>query len=154
MCIFLPQARDGLWSLTQQMASESNFLDYHIPYKKVKVGKFKLPKFKISFGFEASDILKSSGMISPFSSNAELTEMMDFGGGLYVSGIFHKFFLEVNEEGSEAAAATAAVFSTRGGFFPLESVDFVADHPFAFLIKEDTTRVVLFTGHVLNPLME
>ncbi|KAB2628025.1 serpin-ZX-like [Pyrus ussuriensis x Pyrus communis] len=70
---------------------------------------------------------------------------------LYVSSIFHKSFIEVNEEGTEAAAATAGVIK----FLCLEvprTVDFVADRPFLFLIKEELTGTVLFIGHVLNPL--
>ncbi|PKA65924.1 Serpin-ZX [Apostasia shenzhenica] len=157
MYIFLPEACQGLSSLIDKMASESNFLDYHIPHEKVEPRKFKLPKFKISFGFEVSEILRRLGLSSPFGPYAELTEMADsavISNNLYVSSIFHKSFLEVNEEGSEAASATAAVVTLKALSYPLEPVDFVADHPFAFLIREDMTKVVLFAGHVLNPLLE
>lgn len=71
------------------------------------------------------------------------------GKNLYVSSIFHKSFIEVNEEGTEAAAASAGVIKLRG--IPM-TVDFVADRPFLFLIREEMTGTVLFIGHVLNPL--
>jgi serpin B len=75
---------------------------------------------------------------------------------LYVSSVFHKSFVEVNEEGTEAAAASAGVVrmcrSLRAK--PPTKVDFVADHPFLFLIREDTAGVVLFIGHVINPILQ
>ena len=75
------------------------------------------------------------------------------GKDLYIDSVFHKAFVEVNEEGTEAAAASAAVVQLRGLFFG-GPTEFVADHPFVFLIREDITGVVLFVGHVLNPLLE
>lgn len=152
MYLFLPDAKDGLPALVEKVGSESRFLDRHIPYQKVEVGDFRIPRFKISFGFEASNVLKGLGLVLPFSAGGDLTEMVDsnVGQNLYVSSIYHKSFIEVNEEGTEAAAASAAVIKLRG--LPLPKVDFVADHPFLFLIREDLTGTVLFVGHVLNPL--
>lgn len=150
MYIFLPDARDGLWNLQEKLSSESGFLDHHCPRQKVAVGTFKLPRFKISFGFEASEVLKGLGLILPFTGGG-LTELVDspVGGNLYVSSVFHKSVVEVNEEGTEAAAGTAAVLLLRS--LPMDPLDFEADHPFVFVIREDTTGVVLFTGHLLNP---
>ncbi|KAL6012558.1 hypothetical protein ACLOJK_003047 [Asimina triloba] len=76
------------------------------------------------------------------------------GRDLVVSSIHRKSFIEVNEEGTKAAAATAVLAGRRSR--PLEidqPIDFVADHPFAFLIRENMTGTVLFIGHVLNPLL-
>ncbi|XP_008220715.1 PREDICTED: serpin-ZX-like [Prunus mume] len=152
MHVFLPDAKDGLPSLVEKLGSESGFLDRHLPKQQVEVGDFKLPKFKISFGFEASNVLKGLGVVLPFSGGG-LTEMVDspVGQTLYVSSIFHKSFIEVNEEGTEAAAASAAVINSRS--LPI-TIDFVADHPFLFLIREELTGTVLFIGHVLNPLAD
>ncbi|KAL4649772.1 hypothetical protein ACB092_01G038600 [Castanea dentata] len=152
MYFFLPDAKDGLPALVEKVGSESGFLDCHLPEQKVKVGEFRIPKFKISFGFEASKLLKELGLVLPFSGEADLTEMVDslVGQNLYVSSIFHKSFIEVNEEGTEAAAASAAVMELAS--LPPPKMDFVADHPFLFLIREDLTGTVLFVGHVLNPL--
>ncbi|XP_058222737.1 serpin-ZX-like isoform X1 [Rhododendron vialii] len=155
MYFFLPNAKDGLSALMEKVSSESGFLDRHLPYQEVEVGEFRIPKFKISFGFEASKVLKGLGLVLPFSGGEGLTEMVDspaVGRNLYVSSIFHKSFIEVNEEGTEAAAASAAVVKLRGLAIP-EKIDFVADHPFFFVIREDMTGVVLFIGHVLNPLV-
>uniref|UniRef100_A0A1D1XWS9 Serpin-ZX n=1 Tax=Anthurium amnicola TaxID=1678845 RepID=A0A1D1XWS9_9ARAE len=152
MCLFLPDGKDGLWGLVEKLSSESAHLDRYLPMQKVEVGHFEIPKFKISFGFEASRILKEMGLTLPFSGG-ELTEMVDspLGKQLVVSSICHKSFVEVNEEGTEVAAASAVV--TRLAGISRGRMDFVADHPFLFLIREDLMGVVLFVGHVLNPLL-
>ncbi|XP_047087754.1 serpin-ZX-like [Lolium rigidum] len=154
MYILLPDALDGLWNLAERVSSEPEFLEKHIPTEKVPVGQFKLPKFKISFGFEASNLLKGLGLHLPFSTEADLSEMVDSEQKLCISSVFHKSFVEVNEEGTEAAAATAVTIMLMS--LPLDppmKMDFVADHPFLFMIREDLTGVVLFIGHVLNPLL-
>jgi serpin B len=157
MYILLPAARNGLWSLASRLTSEPEFLEKHIPTTKVLVRHFRLPKFKISFEFEASKLLKGLGVQLPFSTEADLSEMVELqlGQNLYVSSIFHKSFVEVNEEGTEAAAASAGVVKMGRSLRakPPTKVDFVADDPFLFLIREDTAGVVLFIGHVINPIL-
>ncbi|KAK7410012.1 hypothetical protein VNO78_00474 [Psophocarpus tetragonolobus] len=154
MYFFLPDAKDGLSALAEKLASESGFLEHKLPNEKVEVGDFRIPKFKISFGFEASNVLKELGVVLPFSVGG-LTEMVDspVGQNLCVSNIFHKSFIEVNEEGTEAAAATAGIILLRSSQLPTK-IDFVADHPFLFLIREDLTGTVLFIGQVLDPRSE
>ncbi|CAI9116611.1 OLC1v1017805C1 [Oldenlandia corymbosa var. corymbosa] len=151
MYFFLPDAKDGLRALVDKLDSQPGFIDRHLPRRKVEVGKFLLPKFKMSFGFEASKTLKDLGLILPFSDGG-LSEIVDssVGRNLFVSNIFHKSFIEVNEEGTEAAASTAAVVMLRALLVD-DKPDFVADHPFLFVIREDMTGVVQFIGSVLNP---
>ena len=153
MYFFLPDAKDGLPALVEKVSSESGFLERHLPYQPVEVGELRIPRFKISFGLKASEVLKRLGLVLPFSGEGGLTEMVDSpqGRDLFVSNIFHKSFIEVNEEGTEAAAATSAVIALRSLRIP-QTIDFVADHPFLFLIRENATGVVLFIGHVINPL--
>ncbi|XP_031484554.1 serpin-ZXA-like [Nymphaea colorata] len=155
MYLFLPDERNGLHNLVEKVGSDLDFINRHLPSNKVSVGQFMIPKFKISYGFEASGVLKQMGLFLPFSGEAELTEMVDspLGNKLSVSSIFHKSFIEVNEEGTEAASATAAVVMLRSAMMPQPPIDFVADHPFLFLIREELTGVLLFVGHVLNPLL-
>ncbi|KAJ8541059.1 hypothetical protein K7X08_001875 [Anisodus acutangulus] len=156
MYFFLPDANDGLPALVEKVSSESQFLERHLPYQKVGVGEFRIPKFKVSFGFEASNVLKGLGLVLPFSGDG-ITEMVNspVSSNLHVSSIFQKSFIEVNEEGTEAAAAaaTAGVIKLRA-LMVEEKINFVADHPYFFLIREDATGVVLFVGSVLNPLVD
>nr|GEW16087.1 serine protease inhibitor (SERPIN) family protein [Tanacetum cinerariifolium] len=145
MYMFLPNEKDGIPLLIEKIGSQSDFLERHIP-PRTRVGRFMIPKFYISFGFEASKMLKELGLVLPFAPGG-LTEMAD--EGLSVSSIHHKAFLEVNEEGTEAAAATTMVANTLG--ITPGPVDVVADHPFLFMIREDTSGEVLFIGQVANP---
>ncbi|KAK1355196.1 Serpin-ZX [Heracleum sosnowskyi] len=152
MYFLLPNAKDGLPTLVEKLGSESGFLNRHLTRASEKVKKFLITKFKISFGFEASEALKGLGLASPFLPG-QFTEMVK--GSLdskimYATNIFHKSFIEVNEEGTKASAAFG--IAVGGGCTPIKDIDFVADHPFMFFVREDTTGVVLFSGHVLNPL--
>jgi serpin B len=153
MYFILPDAKDGLSALVEKMASDSESLHHKLHFiSEVKVGDFRIPRFNVSFGFEISDMLKELGVVLPFSPGG-LTKMVDSveDQKLYVSKIFHKSFIIVNEEGTEAAAVTYAFCQSFGP--PRPQLDFVADHPFLFLIKEDWTRTILFVGQVLNPLV-
>lgn len=150
MYFLLPDANDGLPALIEKLGSQSGFLERHIPQTQEEVGDFRIPKFKISYGVEISNALKELGVVTLPFSGGELTEMVDslVGQNLHVSSIFHKAFIEVNEEGTEAAAASAAVIKLRG--LP-SKIDFVADHPFLFVVREDMTGTLLFVGKVLHP---
>ncbi|KAG8366105.1 hypothetical protein BUALT_Bualt17G0041300 [Buddleja alternifolia] len=155
MYFFLPDAKDGLPSLLEKMGSESKFIERHLPYQEIKVGDFLIPKFKINFDFEASGVLKRLGLVLPFSCEDGLTEMVESNvrENLYVSSIFQKWFIEVNEEGTEAAAISVCTF-VGGSPWIADELDFVADHPFLFVIREDTTGAVLFVGQVLDPVVD
>ncbi|XP_074364790.1 serpin-ZX-like [Apium graveolens] len=152
MYIFLPDAKEGLAELVEKAGSECGFLDRYAPNKAVQVGDFRIPKFKFEYIIEASEALKSLKLVLPFS--AGLTNMVDASWPLLVSKIVHKSFIEVDEKGTEAAAATVACMAVGCSMYrPIEvKIDFVADHPFLFVIRENTTGMVQFIGHVLNPL--
>nr|ACN59483.1 serpin 1 [Triticum aestivum] len=154
MYILLPEAPGCLSSLAEKLSAEPDFLERHIPRQRVAIRQFKLPKFKISFGIEASDLLKCLGLQLPFSDEADFSEMVDspMPQGLRVSSVFHQAFVEVNEQGTEAAASTAIKMVPQQAR-PPSVMDFIADHPFLFLLREDISGVVLFMGHVVNPLL-
>ncbi|XP_022005048.1 serpin-ZX [Helianthus annuus] len=158
MYFFLPDAKDGLQSLIRRIDSTNDFFYRHIPHKKVEVGKFLIPKFKITFDFEASQMLKELGLVLPFENlpfkdGDGFPEMVDssLGKKLYVSSIHHKSFLEMNEYGTEAAAVSRKKMELLSSRYMPKKVDFVADHPFLFVIREDVTGVLLFMGQVINP---
>ncbi|EYU25364.1 hypothetical protein ABFS82_03G049000 [Erythranthe guttata] len=154
MYFFLPDAKDGLPDLLDRVASESGFIESHTPNRPVLVGEFRIPKFKINFQFEAMNVIKELGVVLPFYPGG-LTEMVDSaidGESLYVSGIFQKAFIEVNEKGTEAAAVSNILVGGGGDFGRKKRLDFVADHPFLFAIREDKTGVVVFFGQLINPI--
>ncbi|WZZ39435.1 hypothetical protein YC2023_035694 [Brassica napus] len=113
-------------------SSTLGFLDSHTPIKQVEVGVFRIPKFKIDFGFEASKAFNGLNLDS-LSLN-------------------HKALVEIDEDGAEAAAVTVLRCCSGGrGFSSGRRIDFVADHPFLFMIREDKTGTVLFVGQIFDP---
>ncbi|XP_052136248.1 serpin-Z2A-like [Oryza glaberrima] len=154
MCTFLPDARDGLPALVDEMASSSgagSFLRGHRPTRRCEVGELRVPRFKVSFYSQINEVLKGMGVEAAFDVHkADLSGMVDGGqqGGLVVEKVMHRAVVEVNEEGTEAAASTACTMRLLSMIYP---VDFVADHPFAFFVVEEVSGAVLFAGHVLDP---
>ena len=110
-----------------------------------------LPRFKIESKFDLVEPLMELGMTDMFDeSSADFSGMT--GGnnkGLYVSKVLQKAFVEVNEEGTEAAAATAAIMMGRSR--QPEPERFTCDRPFMFLIRDNLTGLILFSGHVTDP---
>jgi serpin B len=111
-----------------------------------------LPKFTIKTPlYNLNDYLKELGMPTAFGPNADFSGMTGFRE-LYISKVLHKAFVEVNEEGTEAAAATAVIMF-KSGFNPDEELRIVfnADHPFLFTIHHKETGTILFMGTVNDP---
>ncbi|XP_007900824.1 leukocyte elastase inhibitor isoform X2 [Callorhinchus milii] len=108
----------------------------------------RLPKFKLEDNYELKPILSSLGMQDVFDSAKVDLSGMSGCRDLYMSRVVHKSFLEVNEEGTEAAAATAAIAS----FCMLTREEiFTADRPFLFFIRHTKTNSILFFGRVSSP---
>lgn len=109
-----------------------------------------LPKFKLETRYDLSENLKAMGMPTAFASGADFSGM-DGTKSLFIDMVIHKAFIEVNEEGTEAGAASI-VYLSRSGIdnSPVLPV-FRADHPFLFLIKDKETGTILFIGRVVNP---
>ncbi|KAL6868102.1 hypothetical protein ACP4OV_014947 [Aristida adscensionis] len=165
MCVFLPDDDDGLPSLVEKIASSPEFLHDHLPRKMVPVGKFRLQKFKLAFESDIAPALKRLGLRVPFDRvKANMSDMLleEELRGVYVNRVVHKAVIEMNEEGSEAAAVTVesdddmgySPFSDDDYVAPPPPVNFVADHPFVFFIVEETSGAVVFAGHVLDPSKE
>ncbi|XP_044318455.1 putative serpin-Z8 [Triticum aestivum] len=109
MCIFLPDALDGLPSLVDAIASQPGFLHKHLPKRKLGVREFRVPKFKLSFHSSVVTILKKLGLQLPFSDQADLSDMVERDESdlpLVLSDVIHKAVIEVNEEGTIAAAVS------------------------------------------------
>lgn len=150
MLVLLPREIEGIKELEDTFTVET--LNTLLPKTwNAKVDVY-LPKFKVTWGtFVLNNTLAALGMPDAFDS-----EKADFSGmngkrGFWISDVFHTAFIEVNEEGTEAAAATA-VRMTRGSAGV--SAVFRADHPFIFIIKDNRTGSILFIGRVMNPAKE
>ncbi|XP_016940901.3 serine protease inhibitor 42Dd [Drosophila suzukii] len=138
MTIFLPREVGGLSSLEEKIAGFARPLEAREVY-------VKLPRFKIEFRDELKETLEKLGIRELFTDNSDLSGLFGDKSGGKVSQVSHKAFLEVNEEGAEAAAATSVAVTNRAGF----SMFFVADHPFAFVIRDANT--IFFQGHLVSP---
>ncbi|KAM9848824.1 antithrombin-III [Aulostomus maculatus] len=110
-----------------------------------------IPRFQVEDSFSLKEKLENMGLTDLFSPEAaSLPGMLEDGtGSLFISDAYHKAFLEVNEEGSEAAAVTSVVAIGRSIDFNREV--FLADRPFLLLIRESTINTLLFTGRVADP---
>lgn len=146
MIVFLPKEIDGLAELERNLTNDNvkNWIAKLSNSRESEV-RVALPKFETSCKFELAGVLAEMGMPHAFVS-------ADFSGmtgkrDLFVSKVIHKAFVDVNEEGTEAAAATA-MWEARS---ISRSPTFRADHPFVFMIRENQTGSILFLGRVVDP---
>ena len=109
-----------------------------------------LPKFTFESTFNLSDVLKSMGMVAAFErGQADFSGMTD-KNDLFVSDVIHKAFVAVDEEGTEAAAATAVIMEAVSAI--MYDVTLTIDRPFIFIIRDKPSGQILFIGRVLNPI--
>lgn len=106
-----------------------------------------LPKFKLEEQYSLKDRLDKMGMSSLFQAGAADLTGMSSQEGLFVSSVSHKAFVEVNEEGTEAAAATVVMIA----LCMAREEHFMADHPFLFFIRHNPTKSILFFGRFRGP---
>jgi serpin B len=160
MLILLPDKKDGLRNL--EMSLSRHMLDDCVAKLGVREVKVILPRFKFTWGtVNMGDQLTALGMPLAFDQSRA-----DFSGinghtppdeqALFISAVFHKTFIEVNEEGTEAAAATAATARVITSMYstPPRVPVFRADHPFLCAIRDRKTGAILFLGRISNPTQE
>lgn len=113
-------------------------------------GSLQMPRFTLKQNFSLIDALKQQGMHLAFDMyNADFDRMV--GGGGYLSEVQQFTYVEVHEEGTEAAAVTKVVATPLASSEPLKTLDMVVDHPFLFLIRDQDTGQILFMGTVTDP---
>ncbi|MFH2052975.1 MAG: serpin family protein [bacterium] len=148
MVVILPRETAGLADLERGLTwgEIEGWVD-GLAARSVQV---RLPRFELEGEFELGKVLADLGMPTAFTGRADFSGM-NGEGGLFISKVVHKSFVKVDEQGTEAAAATAVVMK-RTSIEPMgEPVLFQADHPFLFMIKHRTTGAVLFMGKVADP---
>jgi len=141
MLILLP--KDSIEQLESELTIE-NLNNWTARLKEEEVSIY-LPRFKFETKYFMAKTLREMGMSSAFG-NADFSGMTG-RRDLYISNVIHQAFVEVNEEGTEAAAATAVVMKEAAMMKKL----FNADHPFIFIIREKETGNILFLGRVSDP---
>jgi serpin B len=141
--IVLPNERQGLKSVKSKLTDFALIEKSITQLKEVEV-HVTIPKFKIETSYSLKEQLSQLGMKEVFTSSADLSGI-DGKLDLVVSKVIHKAVIEVNEEGSEAAAATGVVIRIKS--LPQIKV-FRADHPFAFFIRDNRNGMTLFAGHI------
>jgi serpin B len=148
MIVLLPGEKDGLSELERKLNSENiTTWTSESSYQEVDV---YVPKFTMTSQFTLSAILKAMGMEDAFSGNADFSGI-ESSKQLNITDVIHKAFVEVNEEGTEAAAATGVVVGLTSVSEPQPVPIFKADHPFVFFIRDNHSESILFLGRVVNP---
>ena len=149
MVILLPDKVDGLTDLEQGLTADKLFA-WRGQMKRRQV-ELTLPKFKMTSEFALKGVLSSLGMVDAFTTAADFSGM-DGSKNLSIQHVIHKAFVDVNEDGTEAAAATAvAVAVTSAPLEPEQPIVVKVDHPFVFAIRENQTGSILFIGRVVAP---
>ncbi|XP_041773794.1 serine protease inhibitor 42Dd-like isoform X3 [Anopheles merus] len=141
MMLLLPNERMGLTALEEKLPT-LNLAELAGKMHKQEVEVF-LPKFKIEFTRDLNEDLQALGMERMFSDSAEFPDLLEQNEPLKVSKVVHKAFIEVNEEGTEAAAATGMIMMMR--CMPMHPY-FTVDHPFLYVLRHQ--QMVYFVGRV------
>jgi serpin B len=149
MVVVLPKDAQGLDALEAGL-SDGSVARFTSALHEQKV-VLTLPRWKSTITTPLNAPLQAMGMTTAFSDGADFSGIStDYA--MHISAVLHKAFIEVNEEGTEAAAATAVVMmETAAVHEPEQPVRFVADHPFLYFIRDDSTGAVLFMGRVADP---
>jgi serpin B len=147
MLILLPDRADGLPALEEALSAANLRKWLSARFYRPKVD-LSLPRFRLDCGYSFNEPLKRLGMEAGFSAQADFSGM-DGSRELSISQVLQRACVDVNEQGTEAAAATAVVMQRLA--MPEPPVVFCVDHPFLFLIRERATGSILFMGRVDRP---
>ena len=146
MDIFLPRKGDGLPAFEQGLTAES--LAAALAKLHPDMVRVELPRFTMASSFELNRELAALGMPLAFSSGADFSGMSDRGRELSLSLVVHKAWVDVNEQGTEAAAATGIGIKAAA---VVRYTDFRVDHPCFFLIRDLSSGAILFMGRLDHP---
>jgi serpin B len=161
MVLIVPQSADGLDELEQKLTYDN--LTSWISASQRRTVDLAVPKFKLAATYQLKDSLKQLGMVRAFNDPQQkdpaqfddLVESQDLAHKLFIDDVVHKTFVEVNEKGTEAAAATAVTMVHRMTAARHPSVPFIprfrADKPFVLVIRDTDSGNILFFGRVVNP---
>lgn len=150
MLVLLPRERGGLAALEAALTADQ--LAEWTRALRPRDVKLWLPRFKVEAQFSLKETLTAMGMGDAFDADKADFSGMNGRKDLFIGAVIHKAFVEVNEAGTEAAAATAVVMQTRSAIRPVdEPAEFRADHPFLFFLRDMRTGAILFAGRLAAP---
>jgi serpin B len=142
--IFILPKQNNITLAENELDSE-NLLQWNNNFEQRKI-TIQLPKFQFETKYTLNDIMMQMGIVDAFSPGIADFSKMDGTKNLFISRALHQAYIDVNEEGAEAAAATAIIMELTA--IPDQ---FLADHPFIFMIQHEETGAILFLGRVMNP---
>jgi serpin B len=148
MYLFLPDTNSNPAKFLADLNADT-WRDKILPQFQDKEGTLALPRFKLNYDVKLNDPLKALGMRRAFTDDADFSAMAD--EPLFVSEVKQKSFVEVNEEGTEAAAVTTVRMRPTGVFRPQKPFEMIVDRPFLFVIGDDETKSILFMGVEHDP---
>ena len=147
MVVFLPKKND--LSLFESSLSLDKINNWRSKLTEQRIDVF-MPKFIFNTKYFLNETLQKMGMPTAFTGSADFSGM-DGTKGLSIQSVIHQAFVDVNEEGTEAAAATGV---SVGKSISQQVPVFRADHPFIFMIQDRQNGNILFMGRVINPAKE
>ena len=155
LTVILPDAQDGLAGVSAAMTPEAfTALLEDVDGAAEKRVHVVLPKVRIEADYQLNEVMILLGLRDSFTGNADFSKLIEGAGPgeLVISQVLHKTFLDIDEKGTEAAAATAIVMERTAIFIPDEEpVEFRADHPFLIALRHKPTGMVMFMGRVEAP---
>lgn len=151
MVVMLPAESKNSGNIINELNTK-NWKTWNEGFKTHDKVVVTMPRFKFSFGMQINEVLKNMGMVKAFNAGQANFSKITDQTSLFISSVTHKSFIDVNENGTEAAAVTAVVF-TRTSVDPSEAekIRFTVNKPFVFAITEKDTGAILFIGEVQNP---
>jgi serpin B len=146
MLVLLPKA-GAFAAVEQDAANAMTVLTAQLKSTQVRLS---MPKWEFTSSFALKDAFAALGAKAAFDPDRADLSGIDGRRDLYISDVFHKAFVKVDEKGTEAAAATGAVVGVTSAPLP-PPIEFKMDRPFLFVIREKTTGLALFAGRVVDP---
>ena len=147
--VILPNDKQGLESLHDNL-KDMKLIEKAIEKLREQIVTVIIPKFRIELSYLMNNWLSDMGIKSLFNKKADLSAI-NGNKNLFVSKFIHKAFVDVSEEGTEAAAVSAAEIQAKSlPTKPKKKYQFKVDHPFAFFIRNNINGMIIFAGHIFK----